>query len=547
VSGVDLPRVLDELADAVVVVDSDSVIRYSNAAAERLLGVGDLLGETLLRFIPPEYRPQHAAGIARYFATGNATLVGGHPVRVPALRADGTRVEVQLTLAATSDLAGNPLVAGSLRDVTAVRELERQAAVASYLHASIEVAAQLQKATSREDALPLVLPTLCERLDWDVAALWLREGRELRNRDVWHRDLPAVERFAELSTDMSLVFGHGLPGQVFSLGHPLHISSLATQPAFPRQAAAVEAGLACSLAFPLVGSGGVLGVIELFSQDEREADAGEIDVVAAIGKQLGQFLERMDAEDELRRSEESARTLARTLQRSLLPPHLPDLPGFDLGSRYLAGGDGMYVGGDFYDVFAVDPTTWVAVIGDVCGKGAAAATVTALARYTVRAVAMHADGPAVVAQALHEALQRDDGPTVPFVTAAVLVICLEPDRPRVRICCAGHPLPMLRGADGSVREVGTSGDLLGALPDPVSLPETELMLEPGDLLLLFTDGVTEARDDDGTELGVGGLRSLLEGTYGSADDTAGEVVDKVLAHRGSGNRDDVAVLALRYG
>ncbi len=544
---VDVTRVLGELADAVVVIDAHSAIRYANAAAARLLRVDELVGRSLLDFVPDEYKPQHTAGVSRYFATGSGAVVGGHPVRVPALRGDGSRVEVALTLAATTATDGERLVAGSLRDVTAVRELERQAAVASYLRASMDVATQLQQADSRDKALPVVLPTLCERLDWDLAALWLVEGTHLRAVDVWHGTTPGAVDFVEMTRQVGFGRGTGLPGSVWALGHPLHIDSLDTVDSFPRRDAARRAGLMSTLAFPLVGSEGVLGVVELWSAQQRAADPEEIEVVAAIGKQLGQFLERMDAEDELRRSEEAARALAETLQRSLLPPHLPELPGFDLASRYLAGGAGLEVGGDFFDVFAVDPTTWVIVIGDVCGKGAAAATVTALARYTVRAAALHAEGPVGIAEALHEALQRADDPTTPFVTAAVIVLCLDPEAPRLRVCCAGHPLPLLRSDDGSVREVGRPGDILGALPEPVTLSDVAVTLAPGDAVVLYTDGVTEARDEEGTEFGVGGLRQILAATGGqSADATAGRIVDALLAHRGSGNRDDVAVLAVRY-
>jgi serine phosphatase RsbU (regulator of sigma subunit) len=230
------------------------------------------------------------------------------------------------------------------------------------------------------------------------------------------------------------------------------------------------------------------------------------------------------------------------LQRSLLPPHLPEVRGLDLASRYHAGGEGLRVGGDFFDVFADDPSTWVFVIGDVCGKGAGAAAVTALARYTIRAAAMHEMRPAGITRVLNDALRRAEEGT-PFLTAIVAVVNLG-DQPKVTLCCAGHPAPMLRSLDGSVREVGAPGDLLGVFDD-VELTETDLELEPGDVLLLYTDGVTEARDEAGRELGSDALAWLLAGTRGSdAEHTVGAVVDAVLGHRGPNSRDDVALLAV---
>ncbi|MDQ1709242.1 MAG: hypothetical protein QOG49_627, partial [Frankiaceae bacterium] len=111
----DLARVLDEMADAVIVVDAAMSIHYANRAAAQLLGVDDFSGRTLTDFVPERYRSQHAAGFRRYTETRSGVLVGGHPVRVPAMRADGTEADVQLTLAATTGSDGELLIVGSLR------------------------------------------------------------------------------------------------------------------------------------------------------------------------------------------------------------------------------------------------------------------------------------------------------------------------------------------------------------------------------------------------------------------------------------------------
>ena len=159
------------------------------------------------------------------------------------------------------------------------------------------------------------------------------------------------------------------------------------------------------------------------------------------------------------------------------------------------------------------------MIGDVCGKGAEAAAVTALARYTMRASAtLHSDRPQVVLQDLNDAIRREGGPHSRFCT--VLYIALSPRPGGVKACVAtgGHPLPLLMRADGSVETAGRPGTLLGILPDP-EIYSTEVELAPGDTLVLYTDGVTEVSPLDdrfGPEI-LARVRRRLRGPRGSGD------------------------------
>ena len=183
--------------------------------------------------------------------------------------------------------------------------------------------------------------------------------------------------------------------------------------------------------------------------------------------------------DNARLYEERA-NVARTLQRSLLPPVLPEVPGIDLAARYVAAGESE-VGGDFYDCFRTGDGEWAVVIGDVCGKGAEAAAVTALARYTVRASAtLHSDEPAVVLQDLNEAIRRQS-PASRFCTVLYVSLSLHGDRVTGTVASGGHPLPLILRADGRVETAGLPGTLLGILPDPEIRPQP-LTLRPGDSL-----------------------------------------------------------------
>ena len=541
----DLADVLAQLPDAVLVADAAMRVVHANDAAAKLFGttIDELVASDLPQLMPERMRSAHVAGFQRFLATRSPTLVGGPPVRVPALRHDGTEVDVDLSLGATIDSSGTLLFVGTLRDVTDVLALERRIAASSYLEAALVVAAALQRAESTEEALANVLPSLCERLDWSVAGLWVVDGDALACAHFWRVDpVPAVD-FERQSRERRFVRGEGLPGRCWAAESPVFLADLPTQEQFPRLTAAKASGLRSGLAFPLLDSHGVRGVIELFATDDRIANEELLDLLGAIGRQLGQFLERMDTQEELRHSEARYRELAETLQRSLLPPHLPAVPGVELAAHYRAGGAGVQVGGDFYDVFATNPDTWWVVIGDVCGKGAPAAAVTALARHTIRAAALHTPGTDDVLRLLNAALLRGDDEQS-FITTALLRLDISSTGIEVEITQAGHPAPLLLRR-GEVRGVGSPGTLLGIL-DEINLTPERHTLDVGDLLVLYTDGVTEARDETGQELAESGLAAVLAGVpVGSAQDAVDAVLHATLAHRTGRSRDDLALLVLR--
>ncbi|WP_253887179.1 PP2C family protein-serine/threonine phosphatase [Actinokineospora diospyrosa] len=238
--------------------------------------------------------------------------------------------------------------------------------------------------------------------------------------------------------------------------------------------------------------------------------------------------------------------LARSLQDSLLPPLLPQVPGVEAAASYVPAGGGIAVVGDFYDLFRGEDDQWHAVLGDVCGKGVAAAEVTALARYTVRAEASHHPEPAAVLTRLNSALmaQRDDGR---FLTAVHLAFRVTRDGLTGLLCLAGHPPPLLRHANGHVEPLGTPGTLLGILPT-VDLVDVAFHLNPGDTLLLYTDGATEARADhaSGPMFGDNGLIHALADCH---DLTAAATIDRlnhaIAHHTHDWASDDTALLALR--
>jgi serine phosphatase RsbU (regulator of sigma subunit) len=232
--------------------------------------------------------------------------------------------------------------------------------------------------------------------------------------------------------------------------------------------------------------------------------------------------------------------VARVLQESLLPPALPEVPGLEIAARYQAG-SGL-VGGDFYDVFALGDGRWGFVLGDVCGRGAEAASVTALTRHTARTVAMLEDSPARVIEHVNAALLRDSSNL--FVTALFGHLCPHPEGVTVRVCAAGHPPPLVARRGGGVEPIHAESPLLGVV-DEIAATETSFELAPGDVLLLYTDGLIETRRDHQ----LFGPERLVE-ALGLADGHAAETLaDELLAasRRFAPGEpvDDTALLVLR--
>ncbi|MFD9452411.1 PP2C family protein-serine/threonine phosphatase [Streptomyces sp. NPDC059985] len=224
---------------------------------------------------------------------------------------------------------------------------------------------------------------------------------------------------------------------------------------------------------------------------------------------------------ESRASGQASAAPARTLQDSLLPPRLPDAPGLDVAAVHLpadATGDaGSDVVGDFYDLFHTRGKNWAAVMGDVCGKGIDAALVTALARYTVRAEAGQHTHPSVILHRLHQAMANQR------VSGRFLTVALTTFRPAAdgmgllgRYAGAGHPPALIRRADGTVEELAAPGMFLhpDIAPDQALRGDTNYQLLPGDALLLYTDGITEARTRDrGPLFGDECLAEVLADTH----------------------------------
>ncbi|WP_273843641.1 PP2C family protein-serine/threonine phosphatase [Rubrobacter calidifluminis] len=336
----------------------------------------------------------------------------------------------------------------------------------------------------------------------------LRNGRDLEGtaREVWD-DLPRLYSGEEPGDDLK-----GLPDELR-----------------PR----------CCIRVPLLARGRMLGAMTLaatrqgFSYDEEDLALAED---LAYRCALAMDNARLYGEQNY---------IAQTLQQSLLP-RLPEPGGIDVGAEYLPAGEGNEVGGDFYDLIECGGRDcWISLIGDVCGHGAVAAATNALARYTVRAVALLEVSPAKILSDLNEAMLRQLSGRQ-FCTAACIRVALPATGGlELSVTRAGHPAPFVVRGGGGVERVGEPGRALGVFDDP-ELVEEPARLEPGDAIVLYTDGVTEARSPDGAFFGEERLCSLLGSCAGlGAAEVARVVKAAVLGHAAGNPHDDIAVLVLR--
>jgi phosphoserine phosphatase RsbU/P len=255
--------------------------------------------------------------------------------------------------------------------------------------------------------------------------------------------------------------------------------------------------------------------------------------------------ELLRARREAERERERLQRLAATLQRTLLPPALPAVPGLDVAAHYhIASPD--EVGGDFYDLFPLTGGTWGFFLGDVCGKGAPAAVVTSLTRYTLRTTAVFDPDPARVLQHLNTVMNHENhGEDPRFCTIIFGVLTPDDGGFSVTLASGGHPPALLLRADGTAEYLPTpGGELVGVLPD-AHVATTSLRLAPRDTLLLYTDGLTEARVD--TRGGRYGDEALLEFATALGPTTAhaaGAAISELLDAFGDGVDDDAAILAI---
>jgi PAS domain S-box-containing protein len=545
-SSAELQAILDGVADAVTAQSPEGRLAYANDAAVRLLGYES--PEELLAAPPAEIRERFEmrddAGepIAYANLPGRKALAGERPEPLTVrYRHHGSAEERWSRVQSTPVFDRNGEVRLAINVIEDITDLKRAEHGHRFLaEASHLLAASLDYADTLRTVARLAVP---EVADW--CAVDLATGDAVERVAVAHVDPARVELAREVQRRYPADprSGQGVYG-VLRRGAAELYPEITDEmlAAAARDAEHLELlrslGMRSAMVVPMTLRDRVLGAITFVSSESgRRFDDHDLTLAQDLALRAAAAVENA-------RLYEASASIAKTLQSSLLPPVLPDLPGMEIAAAYLPAGAGLEVGGDFYDVFGTADDQWYAVIGDVCGKGAEAAAVTALARYTIRAAAVRRRSPAGILRWLSDAMLSQQTEEIGrFCTIACLHLDLSRSPTRVTVACGGHPMPIVVRADGRTEEIGVAGTLLGLVEEP-DLQDRAATLHEGDAVVLYTDGLSEA----GAPARVWAPDELAAVASRAAGEPASALVERLLeAAVGplASVRDDVAVLALR--
>ena len=538
-----LDGILGSLGEAVTVHDARGKTVYVNQAAVELLGsqtVEDVLaaepGELAGRF---NMTHEDGSPVEVEDLPGRRLVAGEHApsLLTRSVRCDTGQAFWLLTKATLyTDPAGRRMAINIIEDVTEAKDAElRQRFLAE---AGQVLATSLDYEQTLERVARMIVPGLA---DWCGIEM-LDEHGDSHQVAVAHVDPDKVEMARDLRrrypTDPDAPTGvpailRGGPAELYSEIPDAVIEKAARDEDHLRLIRAL--GMRSAMAVPMRIGNETLGAITLVSAESgRRFDHDDLAFVEDLALRAATAVQnaRLYAAQE---------RVARTLQASLLPERLPELPGWDAEAAYQAGERDSDVGGDFYDILPVESGHLV-VLGDVTGKGVEAAALTSLVRYSGRMAARFDPHPARVLALINQAL-REHG-RLSLVTAVCALIETDGARAVATVASAGHPLPLLRRTGEPPAVLGEHGVLLGVDGED-DWSETVVELVPGDTLLFYTDGVTET-PGEGSRFGDRRLREAVAQAGEAPDALLGEIERSLRAFQAGFALDDRAMLAMRF-
>jgi PAS domain S-box-containing protein len=290
--------ILETALDCIITIDHQGCVIDFNPAAEQTFGytraeaLGREMGELI---VPPHLRSRHRDGMGRAVSTGRDTILGQR-IEITAMRKSGEEFPVELAITRIRT-GGAPVFTGHIRDITARKRAEERRA------AELSVIRVLAQAATLAEAAPQILQAVCESLRWDVGTLWRvdRARQLLRCVNIWHTPAVSAAAFVAATRAGEFLRGAGLPGRIWAAAEPQWIPDVTQDANFPRAALAAENGLHSAFGFPIRLGKDVLGVIEFFSREIRQPNADVLEMFSAIGSQIGQFIERNEAEEAMYR------------------------------------------------------------------------------------------------------------------------------------------------------------------------------------------------------------------------------------------------------
>ena len=541
-----LEAILVNLAEAITVEDASGQTVFANQVAADLLGLAgpDELTNARPGSIMPRFLILNEQGreLALEDMPGRRLLAGESPEPLLVrniVRATGEERWLVVRSSPVIDPETKRVVyaVNVFENITAVKSA--QLAESFMAEASRVLDSSMDYLDTLRQVARLAVPEIA---DWCAIDL-IGDRNEIERVTVHHVDaakLAAGEPFDR--ADRAALDERSPVAEVIRTGRPRIFTDMESEDLAPNGSAHPEwlraIAARSAIIVPIAGTTkAAVGAITLASSESaRRLTRADLGLAVRLGRRAGIAVERARIYTERAR-------IAHLLQRALLPESLPEIPGAEVRAMYSAAGELNEVGGDFYDVFDYGPGRWMLLVGDVCGKGARAAGVTALARHTLRAAAISEQSPTYMLHTLHRALRRQP-PGADLCTVCLVTAELLSGRARLTIALAGHLPPLLIDQRGAARQVGVPGTVLGVI-DPIEINETEAELRPGQTLLLYTDGVPEAGRPR-RQLGERGLLELcaraptltLAGLLEHVEQAAREHADGSL-------HDDIALLGMR--
>jgi serine phosphatase RsbU (regulator of sigma subunit) len=412
--------------------------------------------------------------------------------RIPATRETLRRAQEELDRRVAERTA-------ELLEVNAVlkKQLTEIAQAERRLAAEHAVARILTESTRLTDAAPTILQSISQSLGWDVGVLWTidRDDEVLRCIEVCHAPMVDIPTFEESCRQCTFSRGIGLPGRVWASDNSVWIPDVTEDANFTRARIATRAGLHGAVGFPIRNGIELLGVMEFFSREIRQPDEELLQMMTSIGSHISQFIERLKAEQALVRRDAEL-SIANSIQQGLVAQAPPALAGFDIaGGSYCAD----ETGGDYFDFFPLLNSCQGIVIADASGHGLGPALVITQTRAYLRAFALTEEDIGRSIALVNRRLAEDVGDDY-FVT--LFLARLDTRTRSFLYTSAGHTPGFLFDASGHVKMVLESTGLpLAVFPDGNFPIAPAITLEPGDLLLLLTDGAVEACAPDDTAFG----------------------------------------------
>lgn len=529
-----LAEVVKGTQDAVLSKDLDGVITSWNPAAERLYGYSaeEAIGRHVSFLMPPERKHEEREILDR--VRGGERLETYETQRV---RKDGVCIDVSLTISRIEHpvvgLVGASVVA---RDITA--EQRRRRAQDFLVAASRDLDASLDPSETARNIVHTAVPELAEVcvIDFVRPDGWIGESVVAAAVPGTASELEEIRRRSPLDPagehPVAQVLRSGRPMIWRDLKAPDVVDQVAQNDA--HRQLMDEAGYNSAAVVALSARGRTFGALSfLHASKDLRYDAGDLDFLCELGDRAAMALDnaRLYRERDL---------VAKNLQRGLRPPRPAEVPGLEISVVFEAAGEGIEVGGDLYDVLPTDDGCWI-LIGDVAGKGSAAAGVSVALRHSVRGLTREIDEPEEVLARVNELLLEGTSLN-DFATALLIRMRSGREGWRLALASAGHPPAVHVTADGPVQLGG--GAVLGAWPD-AAVERSEATVAPGDTLVLCTDGWLEAGPSERHRP----PEALADFAQALAGLELGELTERlrldVVSRSGGALRDDVVLLAVR--